>query len=48
MLPPIVKDYLIDRAKYSRGVVFAGPPGSGKTTALNAFIEYIPKQEKHL
>ena len=27
MLPPIVKDYLIDRAKYSRGVVFAGPPG---------------------
>lgn len=48
MLPPIVKDYLIDRAKYSRGVVFAGPPGSGKTTALNAFIEYIPKTRETL
>lgn len=48
MLPPIVKDYLIDRAKYSRGIVFAGPPGSGKTTALNAFIEYIPKTRETL
>ncbi len=34
-----VRDYLVDCGKYSRGVVFAGPPGSGKTVALNWFIE---------
>ncbi len=43
MLNEDVKLYLIDRAKTSKGIVFAGPPGSGKTVALNAFIEYIPK-----
>lgn len=43
MLPRIVMQYLIDKAKTAKGVVFAGPPGSGKTTGLNAFIEYIPK-----
>lgn len=48
MLTPIVKDYLIDKAKLSRGIVFAGPPGSGKTTALNAFIEFIPKTRETL
>ena len=34
-----VKDYLIDCGRRSRGVVFAGPPGSGKTTILNWFLE---------
>lgn len=34
-----IRDYLIDCGKYSRGVVFAGTPGSGKTTALNWFLE---------
>lgn len=48
MLNEDVKLYLIDRAKASRGIVFAGPPGSGKTTALNAFIEYIPKTRESL
>lgn len=48
MLPPMVKDFLIDRAKNSKGIVFAGPPGSGKTTLLNAFIEYIPKTRETL
>lgn len=48
MLTPKVKAYLIDRAKLSRGIVFAGPPGSGKTTALNAFIEHIPKTRETL
>lgn len=48
MLTEDVKMYLIDRAKASRGIVFAGPPGSGKTTALNAFIEYIPKTRETL
>lgn len=38
-MPEIVKDYLIDCAKTKRGIVFAGPPGSGKTIALNWIIE---------
>lgn len=48
MLTEDVKNYLIDRAKTAKGVVFAGPPGSGKSTALNAFIEYIPKTRETL
>ena len=34
-----IRDYLLDCGKYSTGVVFAGPPGSGKTTCLNWFLE---------
>jgi len=48
MLNEKVKMYLIDRAKASKCVVFAGPPGSGKTTALNAFIEHIPRTRETL
>ena len=48
MLNEDLKLYLIDRAKASKGIVFAGPPGSGKSTALNAFIEYIPKTRETL
>lgn len=48
MLNEDLKLYLIDRAKASKGIVFAGPPGSGKTTALNAFIEHIPKTRETL
>lgn len=48
MLNENLKNYLIYKAKYSRAIVFAGPPGSGKTTALNAFIEYIPKVRETL
>lgn len=48
MLTENIKNFLINCAKYSRCVVFAGPPGSGKSTALNAFIEYIPKTRESL
>lgn len=48
MMTPQIANYLVNRAKYSRGIVFAGPPGSGKTTALNAFIEFIPKTRESL
>lgn len=48
MLNEDIMLYLIDRAKLSRGIVFAGPPGSGKTTALNAYIEHIPKTRETL
>lgn len=39
MMDEKIKDYLIDCGKNSNGIVFAGPPGSGKTTALNWFLE---------
>lgn len=48
MLNEDIKTYLIDRAKDAKCVVFAGPPGSGKSTALNAFIEHIPKTRETL
>ena len=48
MLTPDINLYLIDRMKLAKGIVFAGPPGSGKTTALNAAIEYIPKTRETL
>lgn len=39
MMDEKLRDYLRDCAKNSRGVVFAGPPGSGKTICLNWFLE---------
>lgn len=37
MLTPVVRDYLIDQAKLSKGIVFAGPPGcvDSKTEFFN-------------
>jgi len=48
MLDEKIKTYLIEQAKSAHGIVFAGPPGSGKTTALNAIIEYIPRTRETL
>lgn len=39
MLDEKIKNYLLWCGKHSRGIVFAGPPGSGKTVILNAFLE---------
>lgn len=39
MFNEVIRDYLLDCGKFSRGVVFAGPPGSGKTIMLNWFLE---------
>lgn len=39
MMTPKVRDYLLDCGKTSGGIVFSGPPGSGKTVALNWFLE---------
>ena len=39
MMPRKVWDYILDRARTGRGIIFSGPPGSGKTVALNALLE---------
>ena len=45
-----IRDYLIDRGrdKDSMGVVFAGPPGSGKTVCLNWFMEDAYEQSAEI
>ena len=43
-----IRDYLIDCGKNSRGVVFAGPPGSGKTVCLNWFLEDAYEQSAEI
>ncbi len=39
MFDESVRDYLLDCGRHSKGIIFAGPPGSGKTVALNWFLE---------
>jgi Flp pilus assembly CpaF family ATPase len=39
MMDEKIRDYLLDCGRHSTGVIFAGPPGSGKTVLLNWFIE---------
>lgn len=43
-----IKNYLLDCGKHSRGVVFAGPPGSGKTVCLNWFLEEAYEQSAEI
>lgn len=43
-----VMNYLLDCGKNSRGVVFAGPPGSGKTICLNWFLEEAYEQSAEI
>lgn len=42
MLDETIAAFLIDRAKNSKGIIFTGKGGSGKTTLMNTLIEYIP------
>lgn len=48
MMDEKIRDYLLDCGKISRGVVFAGPPGSGKTFALNWFLEEAYEQSAEI
>lgn len=48
MMDEKIRDYLLDCGKNSRGVVFAGPPGCGKTVALNWFIEEAYEQSAEI
>ncbi len=45
-----IRDYLIDRGRDrdSMGIVFAGPPGSGKTVMLNWFLEDAYEQSAEI
>ncbi len=43
-----IMNYLLDCGKTSRGVVFAGPPGSGKTVCLNWFLEEAYEQSAEI
>lgn len=42
MMDEQTKDYLIDKAKNATGILFTGKGASGKTTLMNAMLEYIP------
>lgn len=48
MMDEKIRDYLLDCGKNSRGVVFAGPPGSGKTVCLNWFLEEAYEQSAEI
>lgn len=48
MIDEKLKNYLMDCGKNSRGVVFAGRPGSGKTVLLNAFLEEAYEQSAEI
>ena len=47
MFTPKVRDFLLDCGKYSKAVLFAGPPRSGKSVILNWYFEdaYEPSAE---
>lgn len=48
MLDDKIANYLLDKVTTSRGIVFSGPSASGKTTLMNALVDYIPKSESVL
>lgn len=48
MMDEKIRDYLLDCGKHSRGVVFAGPPGSGKTVCMNWFLEEAYEQSAEI
>ncbi len=39
MMDEKIQRYLMDRGRYGKGIIFAGPPGSGKSTMLNWALE---------
>lgn len=43
-----IRDYLLDCGRNSRGVIFCGQPGSGKTFALNWFLEEAYEQSAEI
>lgn len=48
MLPVEVAAWLVEQAKKAKGIVFSGPSASGKTTLMNALLEYVDKKKSVL
>ena len=48
MLDEKVATYLLDKVSTSKGIIFSGPSASGKTTLMNALIDYVPKKKSIL
>lgn len=48
MLDKNVAAYLLDKVKTSKGIVIAGPSACGKSTLINALVDYIPKGDSIL
>lgn len=42
MIDEVLKNYLIDRARTARGIIFCGKGASGKTTLMNVMLDCIP------
>ena len=42
MLDQKLAEYLIDKTRNGKGIVFTGKGGSGKTTLMNMLLDYIP------
>lgn len=48
MLDQKMAEYLIDRARNGKGLIFVGKGASGKTTLMNTLLEYIPYNKSGL
>ena len=48
MLDQKIAEYLIDKARYGKGLIFCGKGASGKTTLMNCLIDYIPYNKSGL
>ena len=48
MMDEKIAAYILDKIISAKGITFSGPSASGKTTAMNAFIDYIPKEKSIL
>lgn len=48
MMDENIKNYLVEKAKTSTGILFTGKGASGKTTIMNALIDEIPTNKSGL
>lgn len=48
MLDIATANYLVDKSKTARGILFTGKGASGKTTLMNELLEYIPDDRSGL
>jgi len=48
MLDQRIADYLIEKVRYGKSIIFCGEGASGKTTLMNCLIDYIPHNKSGL